>query len=102
MPKADIGGLIYLQVVWGGNDKNLAYASQHEHRNGVVNHGLVVDGKQLLRHSLCDGVQTCATAPGQNNSFHILVVFMDANLSVYTDITKKNNKNCAAGRVFNA
>ena len=57
-----------LPEAWGvvrcGDDEDVPDASKHESRQGVVNHGLVVHRKKLLRDSLGDGMKTCARASG--------------------------------------
>ena len=60
------------QVEWRGDDENVADARQHEHANGIINHGLVVDRHKLLADALRDGIEPGAGAAGQNNSFHCI------------------------------
>ena len=59
------------QVLGGGDDEHLADTGQHEHRDGVINHGFVVDGDHLFGDALGDGVEACAGASGQYDSFHL-------------------------------
>ena len=63
------------QVAGGGDDEHLADAGQHQGGQGVVNHGLVVDGHDLLGDGFTEGIEAGGAAAGKNNSFHILVPF---------------------------
>ena len=42
----------------------LADAGQHQRRNRIINHGLVINGQQLLAHTFRDGIQARARASG--------------------------------------
>jgi len=44
------------QVVGGADNQDVADAGQHQRGNRVIDHGLVIDGEQLLAHALGDGV----------------------------------------------
>ena len=57
--------------MWRRNDENVSKSRQHERAEGVVNHGLVVDGQQLLRHSLGYGVEARAATSSQDDSLHL-------------------------------
>ena len=63
-------GLKAGQVGRGGDDQDVADAGQHQRRERVVDHGLVIDGQQLLAHHLGDGMEPGAVAAGQNDAFH--------------------------------
>ena len=39
----------------GGDDEDVLYPREHEDAQGVVDHGLVVDGHELLAHHLGQG-----------------------------------------------
>ena len=56
--------------MWGGDDQDVLDPGEHERRQGVVDHRLVVDGHQLLRGAQGDGIQASAGAAGQDNSAH--------------------------------
>ena len=43
---------------------------QHEHADGIIHHGLVVNGQELLTHTLGDRIQPRAGAAGEHNAFH--------------------------------
>ena len=58
------------QVLRRGDDENLADASKHQHRDGVVHHRFVEYGDELFAYTLCDGVEACAATACQNDSFH--------------------------------
>ena len=68
--KADEGGLI----LGGCDDQDVLDSREHEHRNGVVDHGLVVYGKQLLGDPSGDGIQPGAASAGEYNAFVFHVV----------------------------
>ena len=52
------------------DDEHLANARRDERRQRVVDHGLVVDGHELLRDALGDGPQPRAGAAGENDAAH--------------------------------
>ena len=52
------------------DDEDLADAREHQHRQRVVDHRLVVDGQQLLRRGERDRMQTRAGAAGEDDAFH--------------------------------
>ena len=64
--QADEGGVVF----GGGNDEDVADAGEHQHGQGVVDHGFVVHGQQLLGNAACDGVETGAGAAGKDDAFH--------------------------------
>ena len=55
-------------VLRRGDQQDVANARQHQHRQRIVDHRLVVDGQQLLAHGPRDGIQPRARAAGQNDS----------------------------------
>ena len=65
--------LKYRHVPDGGDDEDLPDAGQHQCGQWIVDHGLVVDGKDLLGDRPRQGIQTCAGAAGQNDSLHIFL-----------------------------
>ena len=58
------------QILRRGDDQHLADTGQHQHRQGVIDHRLVVDGQQLLGHAPGNGVQAGAGAARENDAFH--------------------------------
>ena len=60
------GGVVF----GGGDDEDVADAGEHEHRQGVVDHGFVVHGQQLFGNAAGDGVKTGAGAAGKDDAFH--------------------------------
>ncbi|MNW09717.1 hypothetical protein D3C71_2067810 [compost metagenome] len=56
----------------GGDDENLANAGQHQHRDRIVDHRLVVDRQQLLGYTQGNGVQASAGTTGEDYPFHAL------------------------------
>src|SRR5665811_1102476 len=57
-------------IVRGRNDENIANARHHQGRKRIINHRLVVDREELLRHHQSHGMQPCTSSAGKNNSFH--------------------------------
>ena len=52
-----------------GNHCNLAQPRQHQHRQRVIDHRLVIDRQQLLGHAQCDRVKPGARPACQNDAF---------------------------------
>ena len=69
------------QVPRGGNNEHLADAGQHQRRERIVNHGLVVDGHYLLGDGLRQRVEAGGAATGKNNSFHTSVYLLREKLN---------------------
>lgn len=63
-------------VFRGGNNQDFAYSCQHQYGQGIVNHGFVVHGQELLGHAARDGIEACAAAAGKNDAFHVLFSFL--------------------------
>ena len=38
------------------NDENLPNSREHEHRDGIIDHGLIIDRHELLADALGDGI----------------------------------------------
>src|SRR5690606_38333116 len=60
-----------LGVVWGGDHEDVADRGEHERRERVVDHRLVVDGHELLAHALGDRMQTRARPTREDDSAHV-------------------------------
>ena len=45
------------QVIWRADNQDVADARKHQSTDGIIHHRLVVDGEQLLAHSLGDGIE---------------------------------------------
>ena len=58
------------QVIWRGNDKDVAYASKHQYADRVVDHWLVENRYELLAHTFGDRVEACARTTSENDSLH--------------------------------
>ena len=58
------------QVIRSGNDQDLVDARHHQGTERVVDHGLIIDGHQLLADGQGDRVETGAGSTGQYDSFH--------------------------------
>ena len=56
-------------IVWRCDEKNVAYARQHQRAQRIINHRLVVNRQQAFSHGMRDGIQTRSGATGQNDSF---------------------------------
>ena len=52
-----------------GDDQDLTDAGQHENRDRVVDHRLVIDGHELFAHRHCQGMKSGAGASGENDAF---------------------------------
>ena len=51
------------------DQQNFRDTSQHQHRQRMVDHGLVINRQQLLGHAHGDRIQTGARTTGKNNAF---------------------------------
>jgi len=60
------------QVLWCGDDQDLADTGEHQHRDRIVGHGFVVDRQQLLGYPEGDRVQPGAGAAGEDDSLHAM------------------------------
>ena len=60
------------RVLRRADDQDVPDAGQHEAGQRVINHGLVVDGQQLLAHGQRGRVQAGAGATGQDDAFACL------------------------------
>jgi hypothetical protein len=52
-----------------GDDCDLADVAEHQHRQRVIDHRLVIDRQQLFGHTHGDRVQPCARTTSQNDAF---------------------------------
>ena len=64
------------QVLRRGDDQNVTDTRQHQHRQRIIDHRLVVDGEQLLRRDRRQRVQTGTRTASQNNALHQFVPFL--------------------------
>ena len=60
--------LISGQVLRGGDEENVPDAGQHEDRQGIVDHGLVIDRQELFAHHLGNGIEPGPGSSRQNDS----------------------------------
>ena len=70
-------------VVWSRNDGNLADAGQHEHRQRIINHRLVVDRQKLLADAQRQGMQPCPGTASQQDTFsrnHVILSLLHLHL----------------------
>ncbi len=63
------------RVLRGRYDQDLANSGDHQHRQRIVDHRLVVDRKQLFGDRQRQRVETRAGPSGQNYAFHALPPF---------------------------
>ena len=61
------------QVPRRGDHQNVPDSGQHQNRQRIVDHRLVVDRQQLLGNPLGDRVQTRPRSPGQYDTFHRMI-----------------------------
>ncbi len=59
------------QIFRGGNNQNFAHASEHQHRQRIKDHRLVVDRQHLLGDAKGQRMQARARATGENDAFTI-------------------------------
>jgi predicted Zn-dependent peptidase len=65
--------LEHRQVARRGNDQDVADPGQHQDRQRIENHRLVINGKQLLRDRQRCGVQAGTAAPRKNDTLHSII-----------------------------
>ena len=56
-----------------GDDQDVPDACVHQNGHGVVDHGLVINEKELLGSHIRQELQPGTGTTGQNNTFHISV-----------------------------
>ena len=61
------------RIVRRGDDEDVADAREHERRERVVDHGLVVDRQQLLGGHERERVQARAGPAGEDDAFHVVL-----------------------------
>lgn len=52
------------------NNEDISDTSEHECRDRIVDHRLIIDGHELLRDGSCDGIETRPCASCEDDSFH--------------------------------
>ena len=57
------------EVLRGGDEENLADAGEHQHRQRIIDHRLVVDRHELLAHGDGQGIEPGAGAAGEDDAF---------------------------------
>src|SRR4029078_9364067 len=53
------------QIIRRGNDQDVTYAGEHQHRQGIIHHRLVVQGQELLRYGFRDWMKPRGPAAGE-------------------------------------
>jgi hypothetical protein len=64
------------KILGRGDDQNLTRPRQHQRRERIIDHRLVVDRQQLLRCRQRHGMEPGAGTPGQNYAAHIVSLRM--------------------------
>ena len=60
------------------DQKNIPNPRQHQNRQRIIDHRLVVNGQKLFAYSLRDRVQTRARSSGQYDTFHDRVLLFES------------------------
>jgi len=60
------------------DQKNIPEPRQHQNRQRIIDHRLVVNGQKLFAYSLRDRVQTRARSSGQYDTFHDRVLLFES------------------------
>src|SRR5438876_6514048 len=58
-----------MQIAGSRYHNNFPNTSQHQRGKRVIDHGLVVDGKQAFAYGVSDGIEACTRASRENDSF---------------------------------
>ena len=58
----------------GRDDENVPNAGQHQGRQRVVNHGLVINRHELFADALGDRMKSRSGSTGQDDSSHALIL----------------------------
>ena len=69
----------------GDDDEHLPDARLHEHGQGIVDEGFIVDGQKGLADGSGHGIQAGAPAGGQYDPFHGRHSFVDGQMDAWTD-----------------
>ena len=72
------------QVLGGGNQQNILNAREHQHRQWVIDHRLVVDRQELFVDCKRRGIKPRAGATGQNNALHVVLSFKKYSSIVFS------------------
>ena len=67
-----------------GDDEDVLYPREHEDAQGVVDHGLVVDGHELLAHHLGEGKEPGPRTARKDDAFVIILVFLPPGMPFMT------------------
>ena len=62
-----------------GDDQNFAYPRQHQSRQRIIDHRLVIDRQQLLGGGKRDRMKPRSRTAGQYDAFHLRVSFIPAS-----------------------
>lgn len=54
-------------VLGCGNNEDIADPGQHEHREWVIDHGLVIYREKLFAHDFGDGIESCPSPTSKDD-----------------------------------
>ena len=57
-------------VLWSGDDKNISYSRQHQRRQRIIDHRLVINRHELFTHGQGQGIKAGAVSSGKDDPFH--------------------------------
>ena len=86
------------QILRRRDDQHLAYAGQHQGRQRVIDHRLVVDRQELLRRHERHRMQPRTAAAGQDDAFHGVVLVGAGVSMVMRRATHWAAPSCQSGR----
>ena len=58
------------RIGWGGNDQDILDACQHQSRQRVIDHGLIIHRQKLLGCDHGQRVQAGTSTAGEDDTFH--------------------------------
>src|SRR5262249_38708987 len=90
-------------VFWRGDEQDVADAREHERRERVVHHRLVVDGQELLAHGARDREEPRPGAAGENDSLlaaegrHVLCRVSEFRAYTSSGFANTSSRRCHTG-----
>ena len=98
LPAVAQQGLESLAVLWSRDDEDLPYPRQHEGRQRIVDHRLVVDRQELLADGQGYRVEPGARAAGQDDALHVRVSRIALSPSIGHSSSSTSGKASRQGR----
>ena len=100
------GALELVLILRGGDHRDVPDAGQHQHRQRVINHRLVIDRQKLLRHAHRDRIQPRSRSARQNDPFacHAVTSFITSASAAFQSgcvIPKSACNEAQSSREFN-